>query len=211
MEIKTFVFNPFQQNTFIISEGNEAVMIDAGCHNDFENNQIKEYLTEKNLTLTKLLITHCHFDHILGVQYIKNEFPEVEIYASTEFKLLYEKLDSMSAVFGVKCDKQPEPTNLLKDGDTIKIFGKEVTSIHVPGHSPCSIVYHFEDQKAIFSGDVLFNQSIGRTDFPYGDFDQLNSGIKEKLFTLNENTTVYCGHGPSTSIAFEKQNNAFLI
>jgi glyoxylase-like metal-dependent hydrolase (beta-lactamase superfamily II) len=210
MEIKTFVFNPFQQNTYVLSKNNKAIIIDAGCHNEFEQNKVAEYIEDNNLEVEKVLITHYHFDHIMGCKFFKEKFPKALIYASEAFETLHDKVESMSSIFGVACEDQPAPDKTLKDNESIEFEGSKINILHIPGHSPCSLVYHFEEINSVFCGDVLFQQSIGRTDFPYGDYDQLISGIKNKLLILDESTVVYSGHGPSTTIGFEKQNNSFL-
>lgn len=210
MKIETFVCNPFQQNTFVLSHEGKALLIDAGFHNKEEEHKVLRYLNTNKLELEKILITHYHVDHVFGTEAIKKHYPDVDMYASDQYHLLFDNIPNQSAMFGVSCGTQPKPDKLLKEGDSLEFCGSPISIYYVPGHSPCSIVFHFSEEKFLFGGDVLFNQSIGRTDLPLGDHDQLITGIQEKLMPLADDTVVYCGHGPETCIGFERTHNPFI-
>ena len=208
--IKTFVFNPFQENTYILhDETGEAVIIDAGCYAQSERDKLQAYLKDNNLTLKRLLNTHSHIDHILGNQFIVDDFNlELESHKDDEF--LIERAKDQAAAFGITIESTPLPKKYLNEGDQIKFGNSVLDIIHAPGHSAGSIVFYNKDEKFMIVGDVLFNQSIGRTDLPGGDYDTLISSIKNKLFPLGDEMEVYCGHGSNTTIGQERISNPFL-
>lgn len=209
-KMKIFVFNPFQENTFLLyDESNECVIIDPGCNSDKEIDQLNQFITDNNLTLKYIINTHCHIDHLMGNAHLVNKYKVPSIAHKADMPLL-ERSNDMAVAFGFNVDEPPVPTKFVDEGDEIN-FGTTVLKIlHVPGHSPGSIVFYNEQDKFVIVGDVLFQRSIGRTDLPGGDHDALINGIKQKLFTLPDEVVVYPGHGPSTTIADERSTNPYF-
>ena len=211
MTIKTFVFNPVQENTYIVyDENKEAVVIDAGCLFDTEQQQLVRFFEENNLTLKRVLNTHLHFDHQFGNKFLFDTYgisPE----ACIEDDFLIKNFAQQMKKFGFSLDIQAQPLGAyITDGQEIKVGTSSLRAIHVPGHSPGSMAFYSEKDGVLFSGDVLFQSSIGRTDLEHGDYATLIRSIQQKLFILPDSTVVYCGHGPTTTIGNEKQFNPFL-
>lgn len=209
--LKSFCFNPFQQNTYLIyDDKGTAYIIDPGNYTSSENDVLKNFISKKKLNLSRLLLTHAHIDHILGNKFILDTYgllPEVH----KDDLYFIENMAKSGAMYGINCDPSPTPQKYINDGDVITLGEYEFNCIHTPGHSPGSISFYNKQNKLLISGDVLFYGSIGRTDLPKGNHQQLIDSIKQKLFILDEETKVYSGHGQSTTIGFEKSNNPFLI
>ena len=211
MRIKKFEFNMFPVNCYVLSdESGEAVVIDAGCFYPEEKQMLKDYLFDNNLTLKHVLCTHLHLDHIFGNPFLFQEYGlQPEGGQQDEFWL--DQASSMARNFGFLYEeKQPALCRYINHDDTITFGDTTLKAIHVPGHSPGSIVYYCEEAACAFAGDVLFQGSIGRADLQGGNFEELREGISSRLFTLPEQTRIYPGHGPSTSIGYEKKNNPFF-
>lgn len=209
-EIKIFVFNPFQENTFLLhDETKECVIIDAGCNNEGEYRKIDAYIEENELVLKAIINTHCHIDHIMGNSYLVDKYKVPSIAHNDDMPLL-ERSKDMALAFGFDVTEPPVPNRFVEEGEEIK-FGKTTLQIlHVPGHSPGSIVLYNKQEKFMIVGDVLFAGSIGRTDLPGGDHDTLLTGIKEKIFSLDDDIVVYPGHGESTTVGHEKSTNPYF-
>lgn len=208
--LKTFTFNPFQQNTYLIfDDEGTAYMIDAGNSTAGENEELKNFVRDKKLTLSRLLLTHAHIDHILGARFIFDTYGILpEMHESEIFFI--EKMGQTAAMYGVKHDQAPMPEKFLAEGDKITLGKYEFDCIFTPGHSPGSISFYNQENKILLGGDVLFRESIGRSDLPMGDHATLIRSITEKLFVLDDAVKVYSGHGPVTTIGHEKQYNPFL-
>lgn len=211
LKLKSFTVNPFQQNTYLIWDSNNiAAIIDPGNSSNLENLMIKKFITENELKLNRLLLTHAHIDHIMGNKFIFDEYgllPEVH----EEDLFFIDAMKQTASMYGVNCEESPKPEKYLEANQIIELGELSINCIHTPGHSPGSITFYFDKEKVMISGDVLFNGSIGRTDLPKGDFDTLIDSIKNKLFPLGDDTKVYSGHGPVTTIGKEKISNPFLI
>ncbi|MBE7442106.1 MAG: MBL fold metallo-hydrolase [Flavobacteriales bacterium] len=208
--IHTFAYNGFQENTYVLTdETNEAVIIDPGCYSVSEQTELFNFITKNNLTPVKLLNTHCHIDHILGNNFVCTKF-NIELYihqldlptlhATTEYGHLY----------GFTVDKSPEPAHFLNDGDVVKFGNSTLKVLFTPGHAPGHVVFVSHEQRFVINGDVLFRGSIGRTDLPGGNHQTLINSIKNKLFSLADDYVVHTGHGPTTTIGYEKKYNPFL-
>ncbi len=210
IKIKKFVVNPLQENSYILSdETGECIFIDPGCFYEEEQDEIREYISDNKLNPVKITNTHCHFDHIMGVEFLRNEY-NVPLLAHPDDAFWIERAIDQGQMFGF--DMQPvNPIDIFfGEGDKVT-FGNTVLEIfHVPGHSPGHVVFYNKDNNFLIAGDVLFYGSIGRSDLPGGNHQQLITGIKSKLFLLPDETKVYCGHGPETTLGFEKTNNPFL-
>jgi len=208
--IKVFTFNAFQENTYVIaSTNNECAIIDPGCSNVSEQNQLVNYIEENDLTPTLLLNTHCHIDHILGNQFIAKKY-NLQLQAHTLEIPVLASGTTVSQMYGVPYIPSPSIEIFIAEGDEIVFDDVTFTLIHAPGHSPGSICFYNKNEKYIIAGDVLFYGSIGRTDLPLGNNGNLISSIKNKLFKLDADVTVYAGHGQKTNIGFEKLNNPYL-
>lgn len=209
-KIKIFVFNPFQENTFLVyDETKECVIIDAGCNEEKEFNEIDKFIEENKLKLKYIINTHCHIDHIMGNAYLVNKY-NVESIAHKEDMPLLERSNDMALAFGFNVQEPPVPNKFVAENEKIEFGNTCFKVIHVPGHSPGSIVLYNEQEKYMIVGDVLFDGGIGRTDLPGGNYETLISGITNKLFTLDGNIVVYPGHGQSTTIKKEKESNPFF-
>lgn len=211
MTIKTFTFNPFQENTYLVyDETNEAVIIDAGCLQNAEKQSIKKFFDDNNLTLKRVINTHLHLDHQFGNKFIYNTYG-IKPEASIEDEFLLDNVIAQARSFGFPIEEDAQDLGgYITENQEIKFGNSTLVSIHVPGHSPGSLAFYSEKDGVIFSGDVLFQGSIGRTDLPQGDYATLILSITKKLLPLPDSTIVYCGHGPSTTIGFEKKNNPYL-
>lgn len=209
--LKTFTFNPFQQNTYLIYDSeNTACLIDAGNSNHSENTELKTFITEKQLQLKRFLLTHAHIDHILGARFVFDTYgllPEVH-----EQELFFiDRMPQSAEMYGIPCDPAPQPEKFISGGDTFTIGKYEFCCLFTPGHSPGSISFYNKENKILLGGDVLFRGSIGRSDLPMGDHDTLIRSIREQFLVLPDDVKVYSGHGPVTTIGAEKQSNPFLI
>lgn len=210
MQIKKFTFNPVQENTFIVyDETNECVIIDAGCYFENERQELDRFITENQLNPVHLINTHCHFDHIMGVTHCRDKY-QINFATHADEESLVEEAVEHGDLFGIPMEPVDPPDALFQEGDQINFGNSYLQVIEAPGHSPGGVVFYNPEQKILIAGDVLFYGSIGRTDLPGGSFDRLVGNIKTKLLTLPEETVVYCGHGPETTIGFEKKNNPFL-
>jgi len=211
MKIKTFTFNPIQENTYLVyDETNETVVIDAGCISEIEKRALKNYIDDNELTLKRVLNTHLHFDHQFGNKFLYTTFgimPE----AGKEDEYLLENVIAQTRSFGMAVDEEAQPLGgYITDNQEIKFGNTTFKAFHVPGHSPGSMAFYDEKEGVLFAGDVLFRASIGRTDLPKGDYATLINSITNKLLPLPDSTVVYSGHGPATTIGFERKNNPFL-
>lgn len=211
MTIKIFTFNPIQENTYVVhDESGEAIVIDAGSYFENEKKMLRDYIDDNQLKLVKVLNTHLHFDHQFGNKFLFDTYGiSPEAHGGDEFLLKRVVAGAVIYGFPVQEDAQPIGT-YLKENELIKFGNTTLKTIHVPGHSPGHLVFHNEKEKVIFSGDVLFNGSIGRTDLEQGDYATLIRNITEKLMILPDETVVYPGHGPATTIGRERVSNPYL-
>jgi|SRR5690242_11834756 glyoxylase-like metal-dependent hydrolase (beta-lactamase superfamily II) len=209
-QIKTFTFNPVQENTYVLyNEQNECIIIDPGCYFDAEKEELKSFISSRKLKPKLLLNTHCHLDHVFGNKFIAEEF-KLTLNTHAKEKDMLEMAPASGLMFNLPFDNYVGEVNYLKEGDVVKLGDDELKVIHAPGHSPGSVCFYCEKQHFIIGGDVLFQNSIGRTDLPGGSQQELLKSINEKLFKLPENVTVYPGHGPATTIGQEIKENPFL-
>ena len=211
MKIKLFVFSPFQENTYLlINENNECILIDPGCFEKEEKERLKTYLEENKLVLKRVLNTHLHIDHAFGNSFLFHQYG-IKAEANQADEFLLERMKQQAEHFGIgNVDDVMPLGNYLNEGDKIKLGNIELEVLHVPGHSPGSLVYYAPKDNCVFVGDVLFQGSIGRTDLPGGNYDQLIGNIRSKLLTLPDETVVFSGHGQRTTIGDEKRHNPFL-
>jgi hydroxyacylglutathione hydrolase len=210
MEIQIFVFNPVQENTYVLwDETGECAIVDAGCCCQQEFDKLDHFIRSKNLKPVKLINTHCHFDHIFGIERCREKY-NLEWEAHFNDFFLVEGAESQAAMFGFSIPPVATPEKKLDENQTVCFGNSCLKVIHVPGHSPGSICFYEEKSQILLTGDVLFYGSIGRTDLPSGDYEALITGIKTKLLVLPAEVDVYPGHGPATTIGDEKTRNPFL-
>ncbi|OCA70658.1 MBL fold hydrolase [Chryseobacterium artocarpi] len=210
LQIQGFVFNFASENTYVLyNENKNAWLIDPGNMSEQETNAIDQFIKEKGLKIEKILLTHAHIDHVLGLQWAFDTF-KVPVYLHKEDQEVLDMLQASGMRFGFPVEPVKVDTIYINEGEELALDGEKFNIYHVPGHSPGSVVYHNENQKFMISGDVLFEGSIGRTDLYKGNYEQLIDGIKTKLFVLDPDTQVFSGHGNPTSIGFEKQYNPFF-
>ena len=205
MKIETIAVSSFAMNCYLVAdpESGEAIYIDPGA----EAEMLIDKIQKQDLNLKYVINTHCHIDHCAEISRVVNYF-KVPYYIHKDDLPLLDILQEQGDMFGLKVQARPPVTGFVEDGDLIE-FGKlNALILHTPGHSPGSISIKIQD--AVFVGDCLFMDSIGRTDLYKGDYNQLIRSIKEKLLVLDDNTEVYPGHGPKTTIGREKRFNPFL-
>ena len=210
LHVKTFTFNPVAENTYIVyNESNDAILIDPGCYFPNEKQQVLDYLKSNDLNLVQLLNTHCHLDHVFGNKWVNETFGlELFIHPNEEQVLSF--APQSGERWGLPFENYDGPLHFLQHNNIIKLGNDEFKVLLTPGHSPGSICFYNEEGKFIIGGDVLFRQSIGRTDLPGGNHEALLASIREHLFTLPDDVTVYSGHGEKTTIGYEKRNNPFF-
>ncbi|KAA6438679.1 MBL fold metallo-hydrolase [Dyadobacter flavalbus] len=210
IHIENFVFNPFAENTYLLHDDTgEAVIIDPGCYDKQELAEITDYIEANGLKPVQIINTHAHIDHVLGIAALKRKYRiPFSLHALDE--PLLKAVKSYASNYGFSSFDEPEIDTYLAEGDTVHFGNSSLKVIFVPGHAPGHIAFVNEDQRFVMGGDVLFHMSIGRTDLPGGDHNQLLSSIRSKLFTLPDDYTVYPGHMQLTTIGFEKKNNPFF-
>ncbi|MDR0892274.1 MAG: MBL fold metallo-hydrolase [Mediterranea sp.] len=211
MKIKRFEFNMFSENCYVLWDDTlEAVVIDPGCYYEEEKQALKKFILSGGLKLKHLLNTHLHFDHIFGNVLVTEEFG-LQAEASQADEYWIDEMPKQSRVFGFQPPEPPATIgHYLHDGDTVTFGHTRLEVIHVPGHSPGSLVFYSKEDNCMFSGDVLFQGSIGRADLTGGNFDELIESICSRLFVLPTDTVVYPGHGSPTTIGMEKAENPFF-
>jgi hydroxyacylglutathione hydrolase len=203
-KIHTLVVGRLQTNCYVLQSGSTALIVDPGD----EPERILRFLTDIGLNPIQIIATHSHFDHVLGVETIQRDLNIPFLIHRDDLSLLQSMQSRVRQFMGLEVSSPPKVDAFLKDGDTLNLGGETIKVLHTPGHSPGSI--SLSGQGYVLTGDALFNQSIGRTDLPGGDLKTLMHSIKERLFKLDDNTTVYPGHGPETTIGDEKLANPFV-
>lgn len=210
LTIETFTFNPYQENTYLIVDNDKnCIIIDPGMHNPQEQVYFKEYIENNGLNPTLLLNTHCHIDHVLGNKFVYETWNLTPNFHENEVPVLV-SVENYAPQMGFRYETSPIPNTFIQDTDVIEFGGHQIQAILAPGHSPGHLCFYMEDAKTLIGGDVLFRNSIGRSDLPGGDHQTLLNSIKSRIYTLPEDTEVFPGHGPSTTIGFEKQTNPFV-
>lgn len=208
--IKKFEFNPFSVNTYVLSdETGECIIIDAGMQGDFEEAEITEYINDHNLKPVMLLLTHAHIDHIVGNGFIADKY-NLRLTAHKDCVPFLANATAYASTFGLTLDKVTGIDDFIDEDNEIEFGNSRLKVLFTPGHANGSLCFYSPEDKFVITGDVLFNQSIGRTDLKTGNYDLLQKNIWEKLFTLPDETKVYPGHGPDTSIGFEKIHNPYV-
>lgn len=210
ISVKQFAFNPFQENTYILSdETGECVIIDPGMSNPAEEEELSSWINSQGLKPVMLLNTHTHVDHILGNEYVATTY-QLPLQAHIDAAVILQHAPNHATALGLQLDHVHSIDKFIQDGDRLSFGNTTLEVLFTPGHAAGSVCFYAPDSNLVITGDVLFYQSIGRTDLPTGDYDVLQESIWKKLFTLPETTLVYPGHGPHTTIGAEKSDNPFV-
>lgn len=210
INIKIFIFNSFGVNSFVLhDETGDCIIIDPGCSNSAEREKLQSYISGKKLKPTALINTHFHIDHILGNHFVCKTYNLVPT-GHKGSKHFWENASDYGSMFDLELDEIRKPEIFVEDGDTVQFGNSQLEVRYTPGHADGSICLVNHEQKFVIAGDVLFQESIGRTDLPTGNYDVLMDSIEKKLFSLGNEYTVYPGHGPETSIGHEKMANPFI-
>ncbi len=208
--IKSFINNPFQENTYVLSdETGECAIIDPGMYTASEQNAVVNYIRDNQLKPVLLLNTHCHIDHVLGNKFVFDQYGLKPQFNEGESDVLT-AVAAYAPQMGLRYEISPLPDHYLPETGTITFGNTELRLIFAPGHSPAHLCFYNKADNLLVGGDVLFRGSIGRSDLPGGNFSLLIKNIHEKLLTLPADCVVYPGHGPETTIGYEKQYNSFL-
>ncbi len=212
ISIKQFTFNPFAENTYILWDEptKEAIIIDPGCLEDEEKDDLRDFITNQKLQPVLLINTHTHLDHIFGNRFVFDTWG-LAPWIHREDQMVLDRAQQMAYYYGISMEASPGPAGYLQEGEVIRFGASEMQIIFTPGHCPGEICLYSPKHKILIAGDLLFDGSIGRTDLPGGDYDTLITSIKEKLWPLDDDVRVYCGHGPDTTIGKERRTNPFLV
>ncbi len=210
LTVKSYTFNPVQENTYVLyNENKECCIIDPGCYFSEERHQLKTDIEKTGLKPVLLLNTHCHLDHIFGNKFVHDTWG-LDLHLHEKEKRVLDAGPASGLRFQLPFENYEGPLIFIKEAEDILLGEEKLEVFFTPGHSPGSISFYHEAGEFVIGGDVLFSGSIGRTDLPGGDYDTLINSIQTKLFTLPDNTKVYSGHGPVTTIGLEKMNNPYV-
>ena len=212
MKIARLIFNPLQENTYVVwDESLEAVVIDAGNMSERENAILEQFLSERGLKPVYALNTHGHFDHLMGVEFLRQRYG-AKFAVSSKDKFLVENATQSAELFGVRAGDMPEKIDVDLEGMQSISFGQsELQIISTPGHTPGHVAFYEPEAKLLFTGDTLFRESIGRTDLPGGDYSWIMKSILDKIIPLGDEVKVYPGHGETTDIGHESMYNPFVV
>ena len=213
INITKWTVNPFQENTYLLYGNQEAVIIDPGFSNAQEFLWFTQFIEEHHLKLTEVWFTHAHIDHVLGLKFIEDAYPNLPVWLHPEEEINFNNAQLVAQQYGIPFNQYKstmQSTHDLSKEKELMIEEQALQLIFAPGHSPGHICFYNSKDLWLIGGDVLFLQSIGRTDLPGGSFETLQKSIQNKIYALPEETIVHPGHGPETSIGYEKRNNAFV-
>ena len=210
LHVKEFTFNPVQENTYVLyNDENECCIIDPGCYFKEEKDELRDFIEKMRLKPVLLLNTHCHLDHVFGNKFV-HETWDLLLHIHPKEKPVLDYAPATGLMWQMPVDNYEGELIFIKEGEIIRLGVDELKILFTPGHSPGSVCFYDEKDGFVIGGDVLFNGSIGRTDLPGADFNTLYNSIQTQLYTLPDETKVYPGHGPMTTVGFEKMNNPFV-
>ncbi len=210
IKIERFVFNPFQENTYVLyDETGKCVIVDPGCYEQEEGQALVRFIDENKLKPEAQIFTHTHIDHILGISFVRKQYNLKPIMHRDAVQFL-KNAKQQGAMFGIEMNEIVEPEEFLEEGDKVEFGNSALEVLHTPGHVDGHLTFVNREQEFAFVGDVLFRDSIGRTDLPSGDFDILAHHIRTKIYALGGDFTIYPGHGPETTVRYEILNNPFV-
>lgn len=211
MKIHRFTFNEFEENTYILyDDTGECAIIDPGCSNESERNQLDAYISAQSLQPTLLINTHGHIDHIYGLNHVHEKYT-LDLHIHQGEKVVIDMAPQIGQMYGIPFEPVDVPMHHIDENDMAKFGNTELEIFFTPGHSPASICFFHRESAQLIAGDVLFQGSIGRTDLPGGDYDTLIGSIVDNLLQLGDQVIVYPGHGPETTIGAERRSNPFLV
>ncbi|MBP5625400.1 MAG: MBL fold metallo-hydrolase [Bacteroidales bacterium] len=211
LNIRTLTCNLLQERTYVAWEGTGAcVIIDPGCYGDGELQDLEGLLAQESLTPAAILLTHGHFDHIFGVKALQDRFGGIPVFMHPADEAVLDYGADMARQLGLTPAATDFRRTPVRDGQTLEIAGIRFEVIATPGHTPGGVCYYVREADILFSGDTLFAGSIGRTDFPYGEYDDLIRSIMERVILLDPAVRILPGHGPSSTIGRERTGNPFL-
>jgi glyoxylase-like metal-dependent hydrolase (beta-lactamase superfamily II) len=211
MKIHLFTFNAFQENTYILyDETGACVIVDPGCNEPHERNSLANFILQEKLTPKYILNTHCHLDHVFGNKWACETYKVPLIIHPADLPTL-QSMPMVCSMYGLQCETSPDPDAFYDLEAGISFGNTKLKIFFTPGHAPGHICLLHEESQSLISGDVLFYESIGRTDLPGGNHDDLIDNIREIVFPLGDEITVYPGHGPTTTIGHERLYNPFLM
>jgi len=212
IKVKVFTFNLFAENTIVLweEESRDAAVVDPGNSTPEEDKVLSDFIVSENLGIKYLINTHCHIDHILGCKYVKDKYNPIYLAPEKDIPLL-EHSAQQAQMFDMNICQPPNPDKLISEETELKLGNSKLKFLFTPGHTPGEVCIYLEQEKICITGDVLFNESIGRTDLWGGNYDQLMESIQTKLLTLSDDVTIYPGHGMKSTIGYEKQNNPFIV
>jgi hydroxyacylglutathione hydrolase len=210
LKVKSFTFNPVEENTYVVyNEAGICCIIDPGCYTAEERGALKNFIVQEGLTPFLLLNTHCHLDHVFGNKWVSETW-NLPLHIHKLEKPVLDFAPQAGEMWQLPFENYEGELLYLTENTNIGVMQDELKILFTPGHSPGSVCFYNEPGSFVIGGDVLFNMSIGRTDLPGGDYKTLINSIQTKLFTLPDETKVYSGHGPATTVGFEKMNNPFV-
>jgi hydroxyacylglutathione hydrolase len=210
MRVSRLIFNSFGVNTYVLSDATgSCLIVDPACQDKREESELLGFITDNHLNPVGMVNTHFHIDHIIGNTFICNTF-NLKPRCHKNCKMFWNTAVEFGSIFGIKVENLIIPNDFIDEGESIAFGGSSLQVLFTPGHADGSVCLVNHAERYVISGDVLFRDSIGRTDLPTGNFDLLYQSIINKLFTLPDDYTVYPGHGPETTIGYEKLNNPFL-
>ena len=210
LHVKIFTFNPLQENTYLVSNADgDCIIIDPGCYDGAEREALSDHIMTHNLRPALLVNTHCHLDHVFGEKFVAETWGLVPHFHALEQRL-FELAPSSGLMWNLPFDSWAGPCTHIPAGVPLVLGQDRLEVLFTPGHSPGSLSFHDPIGGFVISGDVLFRGSIGRTDLPGGDMNTLERSIRDVLYRLPDNTVVFSGHGPATSIGQEKRHNPYV-
>ncbi|OUU03226.1 MAG: MBL fold hydrolase [Flammeovirgaceae bacterium TMED32] len=210
MDIKSFVFNAFYENTYLLTSSNlETLILDPGCYEDFEKKELTDLIKINKLKPIAIINTHCHIDHVLGNDYLKKLY-NIPLWIPATEKNLLKSVSTYAPTMGIQNYQEAQPDKLLSEKDVIAFGPDKLEILYAPGHSEGHLMFYHAADKFLMAGDVIFREGIGRTDLPGGDFKTLEESIKNQVYTLPKAVKIYPGHGPRTTVGHEKENNPFV-
>jgi glyoxylase-like metal-dependent hydrolase (beta-lactamase superfamily II) len=211
IQIQKFTFNLFSENTFVLwdDESKECAIVDPGCSDSSEEQILENFINDGNFKVKYLINTHCHIDHILGCEFVKNKFNPIYLAPELDIPLI-QNAKMQASYVGMDFSTSLQPDELLSEDKKLVLGDLEITFLFTPGHTPGEFCIYIPSIETCITGDVLFFDSIGRTDLWGGNYDVLIKSINEKLLSLPDETIIYPGHGESSTIGREKKLNPFL-
>lgn len=212
IKVKVFTFNLFFENTLVLwdDKTKEATVIDPGNSSLDEEKTLADFISSEDLKVKYLINTHCHIDHILGCKFVKEKYNPV-YYAPEKDIPLLEHAQQQAQLFDIILDEPPKPDQLITETTELFLGNSKLVFLFTPGHTPGEYCIYLEEEKICITGDVLFNESIGRTDLWGGDYNTLINSIEKKLLILQDEVEIFPGHGATSTIGYERQNNPFLV